>query len=184
MSTWSGWRAELLAGAGLPYTQGASKFLGDWHTHASTNCQNNPVDISHSFTGSKRCRQLPGLTVYSRAYASPANGAQAFGEQVNQGAYSHILKALHDGDPYALNATDAGLVSEELVAWGSTAFAHIYFGNVANPTPPGLAAPRLHSGWRAMQVSVNEHMPKDLTQARQTIDAGLRTLAKARKVRF
>jgi hypothetical protein len=184
VSTWTGWRQDLLDAAQAPYNSQTSKFIGDWHSHDGPSCKNNPVSISRAASGSTRCKQLPGLTIYARAYTTQAQGATAFGRQVRSGNYPHLLGALQDGAPYDLTPEQAGLVGEDLVSWGSSTWGHIYFGEIQSGQGVGVGAPKAHKGWAAIGRSVNKTMPDAIDSSRRTTSAALRTLAKARKVRL
>jgi hypothetical protein len=100
VSTWAGWEADLLTHAGIPNTANNRRFLDDWHSHAETNCKNNPIDLSVRSAGATNCHTLPAVTARAQNYSTTGNAVHAFDVQIHQNAYQHLLAALLTGNPY------------------------------------------------------------------------------------
>lgn len=58
-----------------------------------------------------------------------------------------------------------------------------YAGKAPQPST-GIKAPQAHSGWASIQKSVNKRMPNSLRSADRSLEAALRSLNRARKVRL
>ena len=170
----------LLDAAGLDHGQTNTTFLTKWHANASSDCRNNPVDISRTAGGSSKCQQLTA-TRAAQTFSSPADAADAFAGQIHSGNFPHLLALLKSAEPPTTN-TYAD-VSADLRKWGSASYAG-YIAQHYGPLPVGIGAPQAHRGWSALQDSLNRKMRPSLQQASKSTDAALRHLAKARKVRL
>ena len=184
MATWTGWQADLLGRAGFATTDGNLHFMSAWGSHSKTDCSSNPVMISWPLGRSKNCEPLGIRSLQIQAYTSQAQGASAFDQQLRQDNYSHLISALQGGDPYNLPNDAAKQVYNDLIRWGTPEAANAYAVATYASQVPGLKTPKAHEGWKALQVSINQHMPQELDASRRTTDAALRTLQKARKVRL
>lgn len=179
MGFFPNWAGVLLDSAGFGHDTDNMAFMNDWHTHASSDCLNNPVDISRAAGGSDGCKVLT-TTRTAQKYDRPEDAATAFDGQINSGNFSHLHAVLASGAPPTLsNYAD---VSADLRKWGSQKYAG-YIVQKYGPPPDGIAAPRLHSGWGSLRVSFNREMPGALKQSKKNTDAALRALGKVRKVR-
>ena len=184
MATWTGWQSDLLARAGFTASDGNLHFMTAWGSHSKTDCSSNPVMISWPLGRSKDCEPLGIRSLQIQAYTSHAQGASAFDQQLRQDDYSHIISALQSNDPYSLPDADAKGVYNDLVRWGTPEAANAYANATYASQTPGAKTPQAHSGWAALRVSLNEHMPAQLNASQKTTAAALRTLQKARKVRL
>lgn len=182
MSVWANWQADLLTHAGVPDTAANRRFLTDWHSHAETNCRNNPVDLSVPSAGASNCRSLPGITEKAQNYATTGDAVHAFYLQVRGSFAQNIRRALESGDPYTVSYT--GKVAEDLTAWGSQTFAHWYFNATVNAPGRGggIQDGDALRGWADLQRSINRNMPKALHDSANLTRHALRALSRGRKV--
>lgn len=188
MTIWTGWEDQFLAAAGVKQTAANRRFLDDWHTHAQTNCTNNPVDLSAKEPGSSNCGALlPGPGPAQR-YAAHTDAARAFATQIHRASAKPILDALKTGNPYTVsNPADVGAA---LTTWGSQTFERPYLNETVGPPgkpppkppPRQLKAPQALGGWKDLQRTVNHHMPDTLRESARNRDRALRQVARARKV--
>ncbi len=182
MSVWSGWQADLLTHAGLPNTSSNRQFLSDWHSHAQTNCHDNPIDLSVKSAGSSNCHTLPGINARAQNYSTTGNAVHAFTVQIHQAAYAHLLAALKTGNPFTASGT--GLASQDLTKWGSQGFAQWYFNQTANaPGRGGGYKPTSTKAWGSVQKSVNHGLPTMLRRVGALNKATATELRKRRRVR-
>lgn len=187
MAAWSGWEVEFLTAGQVPDTTHNRQFLDDWHSHANTDCADNPIDLSAPVPGSTDCASLPAVTAKAQRYTSHGNAAHAFYVQLHAGYAHALLAALQSGDPYTANNT--GVVAQDLSSWGSQKFAQRYFTETANAPGRGGggAGPKdaqLLRGWRSLQHSVGHDMRSALHSSAKSRRAALQALARARKVRL
>lgn len=182
MATWSGFQTDLLNAAGLGASTMQQQFILDWNTAASTDCRNNPVDISRNVSGSTSCKRLTPARV-ARNYTSHSSAGGAFKGQLRSGNFPHLLAALETSNPYAY--TDPQGVEADLNKWGSPKQAAYYAKNATGGTTAGsgAGAPHTHKGWESLRTSVNVHLPAALRNADRHAADALRQLAKAHKVR-
>lgn len=183
MGTWSGFQTDLLKAAGLGTSTMQQQFMFDWNTAASTDCENNPVDISRNVSGSTSCKRLTPSRV-ARNYTSHASAATAFSGELKSGNFPHLLAALKESNPYAYS--DPSGVEANLRTWGSPGQADYYAKNATggSTSSAGGHAPRAHSGWASMQRSLNDHWRPTLNRSAKNIDAALRSLSHGRKVKL
>lgn len=180
MGFFPNWPGVLLDAANLDHGSDNLTFMNKWHADASSDCRNNPVDISRSTGGSTKCKVLTSSRT-AQTYASPADAADGFSGQIRSGNFPHLLALLVSGQPPTqANYAD---VSADLRKWGSPKYAG-YIVQQYGPPPAGIGAPKLHSGWGAMRISFNNHMVDTLKESRRNTNAALRALARARKVRL
>lgn len=185
MSVWKNWIPDLLSDAGLPITGRTRAFMLDWHNHASSDCHNNPVDISRPHARSSDCKALPGTNRHAQNYAVSNDAQIAFPQQIHGTNFRHLLAALQTGDPYTIK--NPGPVRDELKEWGSVAFAERYwqeapYGAGGGPQPgPGNDAQTL-KGWTDLQRSTNRHLPHSLRTSQHARKAALRELARVSRV--
>lgn len=184
MSTWSGWQSQLLNRAGFAVTPGNSDFLTDWGKAEASSCKANPVIISWPLKGSTRCKPLGIRSLYVQNYTSHAQGASAFDQQLRQDNYTHLIAAFHTGNPYNLTDTKAKGVYDDLLRWGAYTMARNYALATFDSAVPGANSPRAHGGWADLQRSVNRNMPAALAASRRNTRAALRSLSRARRVRW
>lgn len=181
MATWAGWENDLLDAAQVLRSAGARQFLADWNAHASTDCRNNPVDLSEPVSGSTDCAHAPGYAFAAQRYTSHGNAAHAFYVQTHRPNAQALLAALTSGKPYAVE--DPGAVVQALSDWGSPKFAQRYANETSNVSPT-LSAPHALGGWKALRKSINRGMPDALNYSQRLNKQSLRSLARARKVRL
>lgn len=187
MGVWAGWEAEFLTAAQVPDTAQNRRFLDDWHSHAETNCGNNPVDLSALVSGSTDCASLPAINAKAQHYTTHGNAAHAFYVQTHANYAKALLAALKSGNPYTVGNT--GTVAQDLSAWGSQAFSQTYFNETANAPGRGGAVPGVHDarllhGWRSLQGSLGPNMRHALASSAKSRRAALQSLARARRVRL
>ena len=179
MPTWTGWQNQFLGAIGAPKSADNRGFLNLWAVHANTNCQNNPIDLSHADGGSTDCETLPGAKI-AQAYPNHAAAVDAFKRQV--GGYENLALGLAQ-DKIA-DATASGGVISDLRQWGSTNYATwLEQQATAAGLGPGSAT-GFHKGWHDLRRSVNSHFPAALKDANKSNAAALRSLRRARKVRL
>lgn len=183
MGAWSGFQTDLLKAAGIGTSTGQQQFMFDWNFAASSDCADNPVDISRNVRGSTSCKRLTPSRV-ARNYSSQAQAEAAFAGQIKSGNYPHLLAALKTDNPYAYS--DPAGVEADLKAWGSPDQAAYYAKNATGggTTSSSGRAPRAHSGWASMQHSLNDHWRPTLNRSARNVDAALRSLGHGRKVRL
>ena len=180
MAVWPGWEDDLLGAAGLPTNAANRRFLDEWHSHANSNCPDNPVDISRREPGSTRCAALPSGRE-AQAYTSHASAANGFADELNLTDYPNLREALASGNPYGpAHRNGVGL---DLQKWGSIRWQAAYLKETA-PPPPGIHAPHALHGWHDVQHSVNVRLPATLRQSNRHTVRALQALARARKVRL
>lgn len=198
MGVYTGWQRDLLAVVKLPDTAANRRFLSDWHSHASSDCKLNPVDLTHVIkdagSGGARHSQdckavtLPSGSAHFQAYDDRVWTRTAFAAQLTSGDYPHLRHALRTGNPYSpqrFNLTAAQAIAADLGAWGSGAFGNAYIKTMAAGGPiPQVKAARLHKGYADLQRSVNHRFPQALRRSQHSVNAGLRSIARARKVRL
>jgi hypothetical protein len=183
MSVWAGWQHQLLNAAGVPTGGDNDAFMTDWHQHATTNCTNNPVDISRNISGASACKLTSNPNRRARNYASHDQAAGQFNAQLRSGSFPHLLAALESGSPY--NPTGSDKVGADLIAWGSAKFAAAYGAEINAQIGGGvLRGPHALGGWKALRKSINKGMPEALGYSQHVTTRTLRSLAKARKVRL
>ncbi len=184
MSVWKGWQADFLTHTkGVPNTTHNRRFLTEWHDHAETNCRNNPIDLSAVFSFSKNCHALGGRNPQAQSYPTHPDAVAAFYTQVRDGNYPHLLHALASGNPYALDHDAVVALAGDLGEWGSGTFSSWYEDQQTQPVLT-LKAPQALAGWKALRKSVNRGMPNALAHSHRVNKGTLRTLHRARKVRF
>ncbi len=182
MSVWNGWQADLLSHAGIPNTTNNRNFLSSWHSHAETNCHNNPIDLSVHSAGATNCHALPAVTAHAQNYSTTGNAVHAFDVQIHQNAYQHLLAALLTGNPYTASGT--GLASQDLTKWGSQKFAQFFFNATAGaPGRGGGYKPTSTKAWGSVQRSVNRGLPTMLRRVGALNKATSTQLRRRRRVR-
>ncbi len=189
MATWSGWENQLLSKAGLPTTADNRKFLDNWTDWDVSNCQNNPINLSHVNTGSFDCHRLTD-TRTAQSYATHATAALAFQSEISSGNFPILFAQLNTGHPFSNaddNTTQVG--AAELVAWGTPGLA----SKLADIYPPSSGggggggaggSTGIHKGWNDLRKSVNHNIPTSLNASAKMTNAALRKLQHARKVRL
>lgn len=179
MPTWSGWEDQFLTAINAPTSASNRTFLDDWAAHATSNCADNPIDLSHPETRSADCHKLTSSRTAQR-YATHATATRAFVQQVQSGNFNELASGFSNNLLDPANAP-AALIAE-IRAWGSAAFANW----LAQQSGVGGKAPApsdAFKGWTDLQRSFNKHMPRALDQADTLRRGALRTLARAHKVR-
>lgn len=187
MGTYRGWEHDLLAVAKLPDTQQNRAFLADWHSHADSDCDLNPIDLTHRITGkSKDCKpaNIPyHLSAQFQAYSDRVWTRTAFSAQLKSRHFPYILAAFRTGDPYTVS--DVYPLAKNLGKWGSKNFANYLIDlRFQGGPPPTLKAPQALRGWSDLQRSVNRALPHALTGSQHARSAALRELRRARRVRL
>lgn len=185
MATWQGWQAQLLTAASLPTAEATQEFLFDWSQHAASDCQNNPVDISHVLGTRRDCHKLTA-TRTAQNYTTHGNAATAFKDEIHSRNFPHLLAALKVADPY--QEPNPSSVAADLRVWGSPAFATYYLSHSNVGTGAGGdggsgAIPHAHKGWEDLRKSVNHKLPGSLKQSDRNVAAALRSLGRGRKVK-
>ncbi len=182
MSVWAGWQADLLSHAGIPNTTNNRSFLSSWHSHAETNCKNNPIDLSVQSAGASNCHTLPNVTAHAQNYSTTGNAVHAFTTQIHQSRYPHLLAVLMTGNPYTASGT--GLAAGDITFWGSQAFAQFYFNATAGaPGRGGGYKPTSTKAWGSVQKSVDRGLPTMLRRVGALNKATATQLRRRRKVR-
>lgn len=183
MGAWDGFTTDLLGAAGLSKAKMTVQFMFDWNTAASSDCNNNPVDISRNVRGSTSCKRLTPTRV-ARNYTSHASAEAAFSGQIKSGNYPHLLAALNTDNPYTYS--DPAGVEADLRSWGSPGQAAYYAKNATGggSTAPSGTDPHSHTAWVDLQRSVNKRWPAAIKGTAEKHSAALRTLSRAHKVRI
>ena len=184
MPTWQGWEDQLLTAAAVPRVGSNRSFLDVWAQHASSNCANNPVDISHRNTGSVNCHKLTSTRTAQR-YTSHARAASAFAAQLHSGNFPDLASGFLNGSLLTSNATAAEVA--ELQKWGSVKFAAFVSGTSGGGGGGGgggVNTPSTHKGWEDMRRSLNKRWHPTLTKLNKLNAATLRDLHHASKVRL
>lgn len=188
MSTWVGWQAELISELGVHGTTQVRHLLNEWASEIPTACHANPLAASRHIRGSSDCLTLRNGKA-AQSYPTHARGITATAEQLKSGSYPHLWAAIKSGAPY--NFADYHQVANDLTKWGAAAAGAAYLitvqsGQFAGGAGGGKAQPpaaaRLHGGYADLQRSVNRHFPRALHNSHRSIDAGLRSVHRARKV--
>lgn len=182
MGTWNGFTTDLLKAAHLSTAQMTVQFMFDWNTAATSDCRNNPVDISHTVRGSSNCHRLTSTRV-AQNYATTQMASTSFATEIHSGNFSHLLAALGTDNPYSYS--DPAGVESDLRKWGSPGQAAYYAKNATGGTPTTQNAndPHAHTAWVDLQRSVNKRWPANIKGASQSRRAALRNLARAHRVR-
>ena len=170
MSTWIGWRNELLKAAGVPLTTAARDFIYQWNKHAQSDCHNNPLDISHTVRGATACQRLTP-TRTAQNYTSHKQAADAFAAELHSGNFRHLAAAITATDPYKV-ADTIGVI-RDIERWGSVKFAQ-YYGTKAppppgpgpGPPPKGGTLPKGHHGYHDLQVALARTLPTNLRRSK------------------
>lgn len=190
MSTWKGWEAQLVKTLGVGDTLQVGDLFTTWSKQVSQKCDNNPLAASRHATGSSNCRTL-GNGKHAQNYKDHASAIDATTAQLRDGDYPHLWAAIKSGSPYEASSPQA--VADDLTKWGAAAAGAAYQIEVAQGSygggggggggsPPKAA--HLHKGWADIRRSVNNKMPAALRNSQRSLHAGLRTVARARKVRL
>ena len=183
MSVWAGWQSDLLKAAGFPNNSANRSFLTAWHSHATSNCARNPVDISKQVAGSTPCKHLDAGRTANNYPSRPA-AATAFHDQIFGSEYPFLNAGFFNS---SLNefGVSADVISEIRV-WGSAAFAD-YLQKLASggggSGGPGRA-PGIHKGWSQVRQAVNTNLPGSLRESNRLTRQALRDLSRARKVKL
>lgn len=187
MSTWSGWVGDFLAAGRIINTPPNRNFLTAWANHAnSPNCRRNPIDLHSKVGASTNCAHPAGFTWWTQSYASHADSARAFANQVNSLQFGAILDTLGTGNPFQ----DPGhkQVADALRTWGSTNFADWYLAQFTSGGGGGGGGgggnTSIHKGWDDLRKSVNHKLPAALHDSQKGSAAALRQLQRARKVKL
>lgn len=183
MAGWPGYRTDLLKAAKLSTDGAHDVFILDWNFHASSDCNNNPVDISRPMSGATACHRLTSSRVAKR-YASQGDGAEAFAGQVRSGQFPHLLAALEAAKPYDAKNPDA--VVADLREWGSGKFADYYATQAGGTTGGGNPAgslPKGHHGFHDLQKALARTLPTHLHRSKVIRTRLLRRLGASRNVR-
>jgi hypothetical protein len=187
VSVWEGWQSDLLTAANVPDSDGNRALLYFWHKYDTSDCHNNPVDISHPATGSERCYRL-SATRHARRYATRPDGAAAFATQLHAGQFPHLLAALASGDPWTV--PHPANVVKDLKAWGSGAVANFYAsrakksgGSGSGSGGGGVGLPKGHRGYHDFQRALARTLPTSLRRSRIIRGRVLRKLGAPRNLR-
>lgn len=187
MAAWSSFPTDLLDKASLSTADMTVQFMWDWNSAASSNCTNNPVDVSRSVSGSSACKKLSASRT-ARNYPSHDAAASAFSAQVHSGAYPHLLAALKTDNPYAYS--DPASVVGDLNKWGSPKQA-AYYGTFAKPGSgssggsggSGASLPKGHTGFNDFQKALGHSLPTNLRRSKIIRGRVLQKLGAPRRVR-
>lgn len=186
MAVWNGWQIELLKAANLPADETHGNFLFDWHSHASSNCGNNPIDISRGMPGATNCKRLtPNRT--AKNYTSRAQAALAFSREIHSGNYPNLLAALGFADPY--QSPKPAAVVADIEKWGSRSFASYYATHSSTGDGSGggsgagsVELPKGHRGYHDFQKSLAHYLPTKARRSKIIRQRVLRKLGAPRKV--
>lgn len=180
------WYIEFLQDAALNTSNVNQQFLIEWHKHATTNCKNNPIDLSVSQGRSSNCAVTSNPHRTAQTYKVFNDTYIAFEQQIHSGDFPHLLAALQHRNVFAVK--DTGAVADDLDAWGSASFASRYRAIAsAGVTGPGSGPSgdaQTLRGWHDLQRSVNRHMPEALRSSQRSRKVALREAARASKVRI
>lgn len=181
MGGWAGYEHDLLKAANLPDTNATVIFVIDWNFHASSDCTNNPLDISHPHAGATPCKKLTA-TRTALSYPSPSAAESAFAAEILSGQFSSLVAAIRSGAPYDFQHPTA--VVDDLKRWGSPQFAAYYAQTAGIPAspPPKLKAPQALGGWADLRRAVNRKLPDALHTSAKLRANALRELGRASKV--
>jgi len=186
VATWSGWQAQFLRRAGIIVTPPNQNLLTEWSKHTTTNCRNNPIDLSHKLSGSTNCGKLPGIFPQAQRYTNHDQAANAFKAEIHADFAQQLLRALNTGSPFQVAYFND--VASVFVSWGSPDFLDVYLadagGKGGGSGGGGGKASRAHGGWKDLQRSINHRMPAALQSSKRSTAAALRSLSHARKVRL
>lgn len=181
MSVWSGWQADLLKAAGFPNNAANRSFLSAWHSHATSNCTRNPVDISKQVGEWTACKHLnQGRTANN--YANRADAESAFKGQIFGSEFLHLNAGFFNSALHTASASSD--VIAEIRLWGSTAFANYLENQASGGGGGGAKSPGIHKGWSQLRHSVNSSLPGAFRESDKLRRQALRSLSKARKVKL
>lgn len=186
MPTWSGWQNQFLNRAGIIVTPPNRQLLTSWAANAHTNCANNPIDLSHKLTGSSDCAALPGIFPQAQRYTSHAQAATAFRDEIHAAFARNLLRAMNTGNPYQVSY--ANDVASVFVSWGTDKMLNVYLagepgtggGGGGGGGAKGVSA---HKGWTHLRRAMNHSLPKSLSASQRNVQAALRSLGHAHKVK-
>lgn len=185
MSVWAGWQKQLAEAAGFRFSEALGEVLYEWHTHAASDCNRNPIDISHRATGATNCKRLTRLR-QAKNYPSRNAAAHAFSQQIHSGQFPALLRALNSEHFY--QQPNPAAVVRDLQRWGSPRFARYYTnhatrGSGGTPGPGGQTdAPHIHKGWHQLRRSLNRNAPRQLDKAHTLTRQALRAASRGGKV--
>lgn len=169
MSTWTGWRTDLLSALGVKDTAGNRAFLAGWAKTSGTSCADNPLAATLAASGSRHCTHVAG-SIYVQAYPSKKAGIAATVRQLDQPDFKSILGALESGNPILY--PDWQLVVGELGIWGAHAYA-VQYGKAAQaaqaPVPSGGGissdASRSLAGYKHFAHQLSHTIPEQLRRS-------------------
>jgi len=181
-STWQGWEKELLKFLQLPTTAANVQFLRDWNARKHSDCNNNPIDLTYDSGNATNCqRSYRASHPWYQSYKRPGDAMAACSSQFIVVGYDALAAALQSGDPYGVDYF--ARVEKDLSRWGADGFA-VWYYNEAQRQQTQLTAAHLHKGWAHLQHTFNRGMPKSLKHGHRAVEAGLRSIHRARKVRL
>lgn len=156
------------------------QFMADWNFAASSDCRNNPVDISHAMGGATNCKRLTSSR-QAKNYTSHAQAATAFSRELHSGSFPDLLKALATSNPYSYSNPD-GVVAD-LKLWGSPKQAAYYAkfatggsGGGSGGGSSSVDAPKGHKGFRDFQTALAHTLPTATRRSRIIRERALRKL--------
>jgi len=186
MPTWSGWQNQLLNRANIIVTPPNRTFMAAWASHAPGSCKNNPVDLSTKVGSSTRCGNTVAGFGRTQNYATHAQAATAFSDQMHTGWVKPLLDAMNSGNPFQIG--DRSQVVAVLNRWGSPSFASWYANASEDGTGGGGGggggASGIHKGWADLRKTVNHKLPSHVSASEKLTAAALRKLQHARKVKL
>lgn len=187
MAVWTGWQLQLLKAANGSQAEITQEFLFDWHSHAASDCRNNPIDISRSASGASNCHKLTS-TRTAKNYTSHAQAATAFATEIRSGNFPALLKQLRVADPY--EAPSVSAVVTDLRKWGSPGFAnyfqahaHAGSGSGGGGGGGGTGEPHVHKGWHDLRRSVNSRLPHALARSQHLVRQAMRASSHGGRVK-
>ena len=186
MPTWSGWQNQFLNAASILITPPNRTFMNEWANHAPGTCKNNPIDLSHSVSGSTRCGDTVAGFGRTQNYPSHTAAAHAFTLSVDTDWAQPIKAALNTGNPFQID--NRAPVIAALRRWGSTQFANWYANANSDGTGGGGGggggiAPHTHKAWVDLQRTINKRLPSSLRKVDQANRATLRAVSRGSKVK-
>ena len=184
-STWSGWQRDFLNTAGIIVTTPNMNFLTDWHNHAPSSCNFNPIDLSTSVGDSSRCGDTVAGFGRTQRYTKHAEARSAFRIQIDTAWVRPLKQALNSGNPFQIG--DRSQVVSVLRQWGSPQFADWYAnapsGGGGGGGGTGTKAPGFHHSWHSLRRTTNYTWPQTVRHVAKLNKAAWRALGRTHKVK-
>ena len=99
----------------------------------------------------------------------------------DDGTFTTFTTKPHKGQTLTYNGSVYTIVWPVVLIQGVA--EEFTFTHAAKP-PPGVKTAQLHQGWNDLRRSVNVNLPAALRNSHRSLNAGLRAVERARKVRL